>query len=174
VLITREELELHPVRVERTFEPGTVDYQSNDFRQSEPIEIKAVADLVGDEIHVRGGLCTRLEVQCDRCAAPFYFPVEGDFDLYYRPLASIARDEEIEISGDELEVGFYEGDGVDLTDVIREQVLLALPMKKLCRPECLGLCPMCGTNHNLATCQCSDNQTDSPFAALISRAVRNR
>ncbi|MGH9429948.1 MAG: YceD family protein [Terriglobia bacterium] len=174
MLITREELALHPVRVERTFEPGVLDYQSSDFRQIEALDIKAVADLVGEEIHVHGRLGTRLESECDRCAVRFDFPVECDFDLFYRPVSSIAREEEIEISSDELVVGFYQGDGVDLTDIIREQVLLALPMKMLCGPECRGLCPTCGTNRNLAGCQCEDVRVDSPFADLMPRPDSKR
>ena len=169
MLITREELALHPVRLTKTFEPGVLDYKSNDFRQIEALEIKALAELVGGEIHVRGRLRTRLEAECDRCAVQFDFPVECDFDLYYRPVSSIAREAEVEISGDELEVGFYEGEGVDLTDIIREQVLLALPMKMLCGAECRGLCPVCGTNRNVADCRCEDIPRDSPFAALMPK-----
>ena len=174
MLITREELALHPVRVEKTFEARELDYQSNDFRQIESLDIKALAEFVGGEIHVRGQLRTRLESECDRCAVRFDFPAECSFDLYYRPVSSIARNEEIEISNDELDVGFYQGEGVDLQDLIREQVLLSLPMKLLCRDECLGLCPACGVNKNLVTCQCELSQHDSPFAGLIPKANPNR
>jgi uncharacterized protein len=167
VIITREELALYPVRVEKTFEPGEVDYQSNDFRQIDALQIKATADLVGDEIHVLGQLSTRVESLCDRCATRFEFPVDCRFDLYYRHVSSIAREEEVEISGDELEIGFYQGEGVEVTDTIREQVLLALPMKMLCAPECRGLCAGCGTNLNWGACQCADRQLDSPFARLL-------
>jgi len=169
VLITREELALHPVRVEKTFGAGVLDYQSSDFRQIEKLDIKALAELVGEEIHVRGQLRTRLEAECDRCAVQFEFPVECDFDLYYRHVSSIARDEEIEISNDELGIGFYEGDGVVLDDMIREQVILALPMKMLCGSECRGLCPVCGINRNLAACRCEDSRLDSPFAVFMPR-----
>lgn len=174
MLITREELLLHPVRVEKTFDAGALDYQGNDFRQIETLDIKALADLVGEEIHVRGQLRTRLEAECDRCAVRFDFPIECNFDLYYRPVSSIARDEEIEISSDELEVGFYEGEGVNLVDMIREQVLLALPMQMLCGTECRGLCPGCGVNRNLAECHCESTRLDSPFAALIPRPNARR
>ncbi|HUY13997.1 MAG TPA: DUF177 domain-containing protein [Terriglobia bacterium] len=170
MLITREELAFHPLRVDKTFEAGEQDYQSSDFRQIEALDIKALADLVGEDIHVRGQLRTRLESECDRCAVQFDFPVESDFDLYYRPVSTIARNEEIEVSGDELDVGFYQGDGVDLEDLIREQVLLSLPMKMLCGAECQGLCPACGVNKNLATCQCEVSQHDSPFAGLMPKS----
>jgi DUF177 domain-containing protein len=92
--------------------------------------------------------------------------VDQDFDLLYRPMESIARQEEIEFPEDESEVGFYSGEGVDLADVVAEQVILAVPMKIICRDECLGLCPVCGGNRNLRACGCSTPQNDSPFASL--------
>jgi uncharacterized protein len=63
-------------------------------------------------------------------------------------------------------VSYYEGDGLDLADVVREQVLLALPMQKLCRPDCQGICPVCGVNRNETTCQCKLQQVDERWAAL--------
>ena len=93
-------------------------------------------------------------------------PVERDFDLFYRPMSTIAREEEIKIPEDELEVGFFTGDGIALADVVTEQVILSVPMKVVCRPECLGLCPVCKVNRNLEQCRCSVPGVDSPFASL--------
>ena len=93
-------------------------------------------------------------------------PVEHDFDLFYQPVKSIAKEEEIEISEDELEIGFYSGDGIELADVATEQVILSVPMKVICRADCRGLCPACGANRNLVSCNCSTPQEDSPFASL--------
>jgi uncharacterized protein len=90
-------------------------------------------------------------------------PVEQDFDLFYRPMQEIAREEEIEVSEDEAEVGFYSGEGIDLADVLVEQVTLALPMKIVCRDDCQGLCPVCGVDRNKQKCQCSDREKQSRF-----------
>jgi uncharacterized protein len=81
-------------------------------------------------------------------------------------MESIAREDEIEVPRDELEVGFYSGNGIMLADVVTEQVILAVPMKVICRPECQGLCPVCGINRNLEACGCLKAQGDSPFASL--------
>jgi uncharacterized protein len=86
--------------------------------------------------------------------------------LFYRPLSSIAREEEIEVPADELDVGFYSGDGIEVADVVTEQVILSVPMKVICRAECQGLCPVCGADRNLETCQCASPQARSPFASL--------
>ncbi len=166
MLITLQELELHWIIVSKTYPPGALDYQGAEFRQEAPLKVHAVAELVGAEIRIRGHIGTHLEASCDRCLSPVEIPVERDFDLFYRPLKSIASEEEIEIPRDELEVGFYSGNGIALADVVREQVILEVPMKVVCGADCLGLCPVCGGNRNLVPCECPEPQTDSPFASL--------
>ena len=94
-------------------------------------------------------MTTSLESSCDRCLGAVEIPVSSDFDLFYRPMQSIAKEEEIEIPADEMEVGFYSGDGIELADVATEQVILSVPMKVICGPECRGLCPVCRVNRNL-------------------------
>ncbi len=164
--ITQEELELHRIVVSKTYASGALDYHGAEFRQVAPLEVAAVAELVGSEIRIRGHLGTRLEAVCDRCLGPVILPVERDFDLFYRPMQTIAREEEVEIPTDELDVGFYSGDGIELADVMTEQVILSVPMKLICRAECRGLCPTCGINRNVASCHCPPPQEESPFASL--------
>ncbi|MGH9435935.1 MAG: DUF177 domain-containing protein, partial [Terriglobia bacterium] len=108
--------------------------------------------------------------ECARCTTSVDIPVEQDFDLLYRPVSSIARDEEIEVAPDELDVGFYPGDGIDLADVVKEQVILALPMKVVCREDCRGLCPACGIDLNAGPCHCQQPISESPFASLLKNA----
>jgi uncharacterized protein len=81
-------------------------------------------------------------------------------------MQSIAKEEEIEIPADEMEIGFYSGDGIELADVATEQVILSVPMKVICGPECRGLCPVCRVNRNMTQCNCAPPQPDSPFASL--------
>jgi uncharacterized protein len=131
-----------------------------------PLKLNVTAELLGTEIRIRGHLATRLEASCDRCLAPVEVPVSRDFDLFYRPIKSIAKEEDIEIPPDEMEVGFYSGDGIELADVATEQVILSVPMKVICGTECRGLCPVCRVNRNLARCDCAPPQQDSPFASL--------
>lgn len=168
-MITVAELSLHRLYFNQTYPAGSLDYQTEDFRQAGPLLVAGVADLAGNEIRVRGRLTVRIRSVCDRCMEPAEIGVERDFDLFYRPMESIARDEEVAVPADELEVGFYERDGVELKDVVKEQVLLSLPMKVLCQPDCQGLCPVCGLNRNHQTCQCVVPGKDSPFGALRER-----
>ena len=166
MLITPQELELRRIVVAKTYAPGVFDYRGADFRQITPLQINAVADLVGADIRIRGAVKTSIDAACDRCLGPVTIPVEHEFDLTYRPVRTIAREEEIEVSDDELEVGFYQGEGIQLTDVITEQVILSLPMKVICREDCRGFCPTCGADRNREACRCPAPPSDSPFAAL--------
>jgi uncharacterized protein len=97
---------------------------------------------------------------------PLRQPVDKEFDLYYRPIQTIAREEEVEIDDSELEVGFYQGNGLLLEDALKEQILLDLPMKSLCRPDCRGLCPQCGQNRNMVHCDCEPPAREDRWAAL--------
>ena len=164
--ITLAELEFHPVTASKSYAPGSLDFQGAEFRQVAPLKLNVTAELLGTEIRIRGHLATRLEASCDRCLAPVEVPVSRDFDLFYRPIKSIAKEEDIEIPPDEMEVGFYSGDGIELADVATEQVILSVPMKVICGTECRGLCPVCRVNRNLARCDCAPPQQDSPFASL--------
>jgi DUF177 domain-containing protein len=166
VLITLAELEHRRIVVSRTYASGTLDYHNAEFRQAGPLEINAVAELVGSEICIRGRIRASLSAHCDRCLARIEIPIDRGFDLSYRPVETIASEEEIEIPKDELGVGFFTGDGVALADVVTEQVILAVPMKRLCRDDCQGLCPVCGTDRNQVECQCTSPSEESPFARL--------
>ena len=164
--ITLEELKLHRIVVSRTYSSEALDYHGADFRQVAPLKVDAVAELLGSEICIRGRLETRLEACCDRCLGPVIIPVEQEFNLFYRPVSTIAREEEVELPEDELGVGFFSGDGIELADVVTEQVILALPMKVVCRTDCHGLCPVCGANLNTEKCGCLPAKEDSPFSSL--------
>lgn len=166
MLITLRELELHRISVSKTYPPEALDYQEAGFRQLGLLKVDAVAELLEKEIRVYGHLSARFEAFCDRCLVRVEIPVESDFDLSYRPIAEIAGEEEIEVPGDELKVGFYSGEGIALGDVVTEQVILSVPMKVVCRPDCLGLCPACGVNRNIEHCGCSSEREDSPFTFL--------
>ena len=166
MIITLQELELHRVEVHKTYASGDLDYHTADFQQQSSLKVDAIAELLGSEIRIHGHLGTRLKANCDRCLTAVDFAVEHDFDLFYRPMADIAHEEEVEVPEDESEVGFYSGEGIDLGDLVVEQVILALPMKIICRATCQGLCPVCGIDRNKEKCKCAEQTKESPFASL--------
>jgi uncharacterized protein len=169
-----EDLELHPVEFAEKFEPGVIDLGA-DYRQVTPIESSGRAELVEEhhgkhkiiqDIRIQGQLATRLELSCARCLEPVMQDVKREFDLLYRPQGADAGRDEMSVTDAEAEISYYEGEGILLDDVVREQVLLAAPLKVTCREDCKGLCPMCGTNLNQEQCSCATAQEEPRWAAL--------
>ena len=118
-----------------------------------------------------------MEVACARCLDPVSQPIEATFDLIFRPAGADLDNTDRAISTSETEIGYYEGDGLLLEDVLREQILLALPAKNLCREDCKGLCPECGRNRNTDPCDCVATSTDprwEQLKALQPQMVRSQ
>jgi DUF177 domain-containing protein len=161
-----KELALRKANLRQSFAPGAVDYHTPDLHQVDPLEVCGSAELLDGQIHINGQLHTRLELMCARCLEPVVEEVSRDFDLFYRPLQSIQREEEMRLKLDDTEMAFFQGEGLFLTDVLAEQVLLAIPMKAICRSDCRGLCPHCGINLNADECRCSTQALDPRMAPL--------
>lgn len=160
------ELAIHKLRLRQSYAPGAVDYHTSDFRQVDPLVTRVNAEAIEGQIRIDGELHTRLEMVCARCLEPVVEEVSRDFDLFYRPLKSMTEAEEERLKLDDTEIAFFEGDGLFLTDVLAEQVLLAVPMKAICRSDCRGLCPHCGANLNTDECRCETHAGDSRLAPL--------
>jgi len=169
VFLSIQELELKKVRFEVAFPPGEIDFSDAGLTQATPLEAYGSAELLANtlgEVRIQGYLKVRMHAECDRCLEPADFPVDSTFDLFYRPAVEAVREEDVEIDAGESEIAFYEGDGIELKDVLREFVLLAMPMQRVCRQECQGICPVCGQNRNLVHCGCEAKPADDRWAAL--------
>jgi uncharacterized protein len=134
-------------------------------------ENRGPKDIVAD-IRLRGRFAGNFQTPCARCVEPVELPLEGDFDLIFRPLGADADAPERSITADEAEIGYYQEDSLVLEDVLREQVLLSLPVRTLCKPDCKGLCPRCGVNRNSQVCSCEVGPSDSRWEALADLRSR--
>jgi uncharacterized protein len=164
-----KELELRKARFDVAVPPGQIDFGDSGLRQMTPLEAQGTAELLGNtlgEIRVKGRMKVTIEGDCDRCLEKALFPLELDFDLFYRPAKRSDPGEEVAISPAESEVAFYEGGGIELNDILREYVMLSLPMQKVCNETCLGICPVCGQNRNLKQCGCQQELVDDRWSAL--------
>jgi uncharacterized protein len=125
----------------------------------------------GQDILVRGNLSGPMELACSRCLEPFTGPAAIDFDLLLMPGPPTAHAEDEELSLTDLDLDYYIGEIVDLESLLREQIILMLPLKPLCDETCKGLCPQCGANLNLETCLCQTEDVNSPFALLAKLKI---
>jgi uncharacterized protein len=152
---------------------GGVHIQGEDtFTLAEGGRLRARLEM-GDEqsVHVQGHLSARLRLECGRCLDGFEMPVEQELDLFYLPQsANRAPDEEedeVELSDRDLVVAYYRGARLDLGEMVREQLFLALPLKRVCSEACQGLCPSCGAHRGRVQCGCPKPvETDSRLAPL--------
>ncbi len=169
MFLSVQDLELRKIQFDTSFAPGQIDL-IDELRQTGPLAVVGSAELVSstEEIRVQGRLEGALAGDCDRCLEPIVIPVNGEFDLLYRPDLETDSGDEIEIAKEDTEVGFYQGAGLELEDVVRERVVLSLPLQRVCSEGCKGLCAVCGQNRNLKDCQCRAIQTDERWAALKS------
>jgi len=161
-----KELAVRKLRIQKFYPPGTIDYHSEDFRQTAVLEVRATAELVDGQIRLSGELHTRVELVCARCLDPVTEEISRDFDLFYRPMDTIRTEEQVQLDEDEAEVAFFEGAGFFLADALAEQVNLAIPMKTICRSDCRGLCPQCGANLNHEDCHCQTHSADPRLSQL--------
>jgi uncharacterized protein len=128
-------------------------------------EHRGPRDIVAD-IRLRGNFSGRFQVPCARCVEPVEIPLAADFDLIFRPAGADTEAAERSITAPETEIGYYLKDSLLLEDVLREQVLLSLPVRTLCKPDCKGLCQRCGANRNSQTCTCEEGPNDPRWEAL--------
>ena len=157
-----------------------LDVPAEDFVVVGPVRFEGDVERgSGETYHLRGRLKAQLALSCARCAEPSDFPVDVPVDLRFVPAAvekagapvSASNDDEDdgrEMNDDDPSIVLYDEPRIDLAQVAREQCYLAVPMKPLCRPDCQGLCPQCGTNRNAGTCTCESQWEDPRLAGLKS------
>lgn len=108
----------------------------------------------------------RQTVACDRCLVPIEKDLESRLRLLVLVAASPSEESEVELSAEDLEVLNLTDQVLDTLPVITEQVELNVPMRTLCKPDCQGLCPTCGSNRNLEACTCEQATVDPRWEAL--------
>lgn len=163
------ELELRKILFDVDFPPGEIDFDAEELTQRSVLKAEGSVELLSHtlgEIRIRGHMNVEMEAPCDRCLEPAKCPLDADFDLFYKPAETGPTEEEVALKEGEIEIAFYEGEGLELEEVLREFVLLSMPMQKVCRQDCKGICPHCGQNRNETACQCRTNPADGRWAAL--------
>jgi uncharacterized protein len=155
----------------RRYEPQAFEGRTAQFRVAAPVLLRAKIYKDRERFRLDGHVTTTLELTCSRCVEPFALPVDSSFDVRYLPQSENTGDER-EVEEDDLSDAFYRDEVIELGQLMEEQFYLALPMKPLCRDDCKGLCANCGTNLNVATCDCQVRWEDPRLAGL--KALMNR
>ncbi len=126
------------------------------------------------DVFLSGTIRSSLNAQCGRCLEPYRFSLDRVFSVVLIPQPALGRESALgkELREDELSASFYQGDSIDVSAIVQEQILLTLPSLPLCKEECKGLCAQCGVNLNQETCECQLTQLTSkeqdPRLAVLS------
>jgi uncharacterized protein len=147
-----------------------------------PVEVYVTLYRTGQNIVATGTAATVVGLSCGRCLDSIEFPIKTEFTIDFRPKPTSipspkeyskktkAVDEDgLETIEQDIDATYYSNEIIDLSDEIRQQIELSVPIKPLCKDDCLGLCPICGTNLNKGKCSCPSAEGENPFIELKRR-----
>ncbi|HYK20639.1 MAG TPA: DUF177 domain-containing protein [Pyrinomonadaceae bacterium] len=132
----------------------------------EPAATSGKVRVAGNEVFVNGHIDARAQVECDRCLQPVELPVNTDFALDYISGAEYESTAAAELTEADLSLSVFDGKAIDIDEIVKEQILLTVPARTLCRDDCKGICPECGIDRNTGECSCVTDNTDPRWAAL--------
>jgi uncharacterized protein len=157
-----------PKVIESVFEPAEIDLEGEIVSLAGPIRLAGEVQKRDVRMHLNALLTADVQLDCTRCLEPVARHIEEPFEAIFVDAAYETDAKEVEVADAALDESIVEGGQVDLAEIAREQLLLALPIQTFCKEDCKGLCPQCGSNLNLIDCKCSGDDIDPRWAALKS------
>ena len=143
-----------------------LEFKDERVRLIEPPEISGQILRKGKQLFLNGRLSARAQVDCDRCLKSVEVPVRTTFSLQYVTAQEYEWAHAAELEESDLALSVFDGEAIDIDEIVREQVLLAVPSRSLCREDCKGFCPVCGADRNLKECGCRNEDSDPRWAGL--------
>ncbi len=143
------------LKFEHQYQENELDLSQYEFSLLVPPLVAGRVTNIAQEMRVQGNLRATMAAECDRCLEPVTLPLVKEFDLYYLPTVAHAdKSGETELLERDLDFSFYQNERIELDELVLEQLELSLPIRILCQEECKGLCPQCGTDLNIESCDC--------------------
>lgn len=140
-----------------SFELEPFEFEGEEIRAIEKVDVKGVAISEKDVILIEASIKTKLKLNCSRCLDTFIYPIDIDIEERFTKSKELQEDEELI---------FVEDDTLDIIQIVENCIISTLPIKRLCKEDCKGLCSQCGTNKNIKECQCDDFDVDIRLAKL--------
>ncbi|HEX7723165.1 MAG TPA: DUF177 domain-containing protein [Pyrinomonadaceae bacterium] len=150
----------------QTYEIDQLAFDEYELRLIEPVSVQGRIARKAEEVELRGKLRTKVTVACGRCLKSVELPIDVEFAERFAPAVSWKDEEQHELSENDLNLAAFDGEAIELDDLVREEIILALPCHVLCDEACRGLCPTCGADLNAASCDCTSKQIDSRWEKL--------
>ena len=166
MLIELATLERQGGKFARKYEPGELKLDDERLNLAEPPSVSGRIQQSDAKVTVSGKLEAKLQLECDRCLKTVIVPVSNDFNVEYVTPDVYQAGSGAELLDEDLSLSVFNGAVIDIDDLVREQLLLAVPTQALCQAECKGLCPVCGNDKNLKDCNCQEAEIDPRWAGL--------
>lgn len=155
-----------PHKFEFSLAPEEIELEQENVKLVENVNIIGELTKGIVRVDVQGMILAKAEIECTRCIQPIEKEFEIPFKAGFIAPEHFTEAKEAELNDDDLDVSVYEDDKIDLTELVREQIILNLPEQIFCRDDCKGLCAKCGGNRNLIDCKCEEKEIDPRWAAL--------
>ena len=149
-----------------TTDKRALGIEDSELFVEQPLQISCELYKVEREVVVRGTLHSAVRLMCGRCAEEFVLPLGVALDAVYLPGREASSERVEEIEDGVTDVYFYSEQTIDLVEMVRDKLLLSIPLQPHCMVGCQGVCPSCGVNRNTTTCQCAEEKLGSPFELL--------
>lgn len=146
--------------------PSEVNLDSEEAKLINEVKVDGKLKKGIAQTDVQGTIAARIVVECSRCLQPHEQSLEFPFTAVFVSPENYTEEKEAELNIADLDVSITVDDKIDLTELVREQILLAIPIQLLCREDCRGLCQKCGTNRNLIDCRCEEKEVDPRWQGL--------
>ena len=132
------------------------------------VTIQGSLSKVGREVFLKGTVSAEMEMICSRCLEPLSYKIHSKISSHYVPGQETGTlDTDVELHDSDIEMEYYSDDQIDLTQAVYDQMILSLPLVRLCKAGCQGICSQCGVNRNIKKCQCSDKDSIDPRLAVL-------
>ena len=155
-----------PHEFEVSLAPAEIDFDADEAVLKNAVGVKGKLTKHIAQADVEGTIRAELEIECTRCLQKIDKELEFAFEAAFVTPENFTEAKEAELNASDLGVSVIEGNEIDLSELVREQILLNLPEQVFCREDCKGLCEKCGANRNLIDCNCKEKEIDPRWAAL--------
>lgn len=162
-----------PHEFEFSLAPGEIELEQENVKLIENVKTAGELTKKIAQTDVEGAIGTKAEIECTRCLQPSEKDLIIPFKVSFITPEDFTEEKETELNQEDLDVAVYEGSRLDLSELVREQIILNLPEQFFCREDCRGLCDKCGANRNLIDCNCEEQEIDPRWAALRELKSKN-
>ena len=166
MLVELGSLERHGGRFAHNYKPDELTLDDERVNLVAPPRIAGRIRRSGARLTVEGEIEAEIRLECDRCLKLIQMPISSVFNIDYVTPDVYQAEQAAELLEEDLALSIFDGEVIDVDEIVREQLLLTLPTQALCREDCKGLCSSCGADQNLTQCSCGEGDIDPRWAGL--------